>query len=630
MATTYNVNFAQGGTSNITIPRTFALSGFARTESPQWNSGRADRILDTYISCRLTCSRDRNVTLNYYIESGGVILQTYNFSKEMKAGSIYNCSAGLKNFSDLTPAEVSAFIGGLSTATLTLNAGFSSGAELQLYKKGGVPFTFAIAFEDLEGSTFSLDKTEYTSGDVPILTIEPMETEGVLTHEVYWTIGDYVGAHEAVSGTVAQLAPIPDSFAALVTSVSAPMALHCITYEDGVALGERVIDVTFTARDMMPTVTVTAAPPDGGEDYWQRFDGCRLTIVCNSAHSEHKRLTITGAYAYDGDVVESVDVPVFETGGRKQFVVTYTNARDQVATATVEITVNALKAPTISVFDAQRFDGYVGDDGQTVYKWSVTSEKVRLRYAFAVDSAGGNVSPSDISLVIKAAGNTVRGTSRALTGAVEYDDRSASSADKAILNALDFSPNSAYEISFTVSDGKNTTTASVVVPKARTNLHIAASDYGIGVGCFVDDSSPENPIFRCAYPAEFVGSVKAETLTLVQPICAITWTETKNVNAGNGSATTLHELTASRDALVLFDANVSFGNNGNGRRILEIYLNGTAIRRIIFPAASGDATESNFIHILNVKQGDVLRLACWQNSGATLAMKSSARLLTLG
>lgn len=430
MSTTYTRYLSLGGTTNQSMPRSFSLSGFGRSDTPKWTSGRADQLTRVYVKCSLSITRNRDVTLNYSITSGGITLRTGNFTKSMNAGGVYSGSANMQ-IGELTPTEVTAFVNGLPNATLSLNASFSSGADLNLYRKGGVEFSVTATFVDLEGSTFTLDKTEYTSGDVPILTIDPMDTEGTLSHKVNWTIGDYVGDRISVNGTRVTLPVIPDSFAQYVTSVSAPMTLHCYTFENGVELGERTIDVTYTAKNMIPTVTVTATPLDGGTDYWQKFDGCRLSIVCNSANSEHKNLTITGAYSYDGPIVETVDVPIFQTSGSKQFVVTYTNMRDQVAKATVNINVNALKAPTISVFDAQRYEGVTGDDGQTVYKWSVTSPKVRFRWSYTVDSAGGNISANDVTVKISwSGGKLLTLNNHPMSQTVEYNNTSETASDK--------------------------------------------------------------------------------------------------------------------------------------------------------------------------------------------------------
>lgn len=618
MSTTYTRYLSLGGTTNQSMPRSFSLSGFGRSDTPKWTSGRADQLTRVYIKCSLSITRNRDVTLNYSLQSGGVTLRTGNFTKSMNAGSVYSGSANMQ-IGDLTPTEVTAFINGLPNATLNLNASFSSGAELSLYRKGGVEFSVSATFVDLEGSTFSLDKTEYTSGDAPVLTIDPMETEGTLTHEVNWTIGDYVGERISVNGTRVVLPVVPDSFAQYVTSVSAPMTLHCCTFENGVQLGERTIDVTYTAKNMIPTVTVTATPLDGGTDYWQKFDGCRLSIVCNSANSEHKNLTITGAYSYDGPVVGKVDVPIFQTSGSKQFVITYTNMRDQVAKATVNISVNALKAPTISVFDAQRYEGVTGDDGQTVYKWSVTSTKVRLRYSFTVDSAGGNISPSDVSMVIKADGSTIRGTTRALSNTVEYNNSSATSTDKSILSALNFNASESYEITFTVSDGKNSATASVTIPKARTNLHIAASDYGVGIGTFAEGTSAENPRFVCEYPAEFRNGIVGLEPTVVRD-------DVDEYTAANSSVVT-RTINISEGGWYFLQLVVNFSSNANGRRSFECRTASNLLISSVTPAANGDWTRTNTSWFGHLDAGDVLSINAMQTSGSSLTMRVQRRLV---
>lgn len=632
MATNYNTILTHTGTSNIGLPYSFGLNGFSRSTTPAWNSGRADQLTGVYIRFVASITRNRDVTFNLVLRSGGVTIQSGNIFKSMTAGGYYTVSSQLTVGADnLTQAQVQSFINGLPTAVLDVQASYSSAstAELVVNKKDGRVFNVSVHYVDLEGSTFSLDKTEYTSGDRPIVTIEAMETDETLTHGYYWTLAGHSTEEVAITGVTETLAALPDDFATYLDGkVSDTLTFHGITYANGVKLGERTVDVIFTARDMIPTVTISAAPSDGGSDYWERFDSCVLTIDCNSAHSTHQSLEVTGDFTYSGDVVSSLTVPIFQAGGTKKFTATYTNGRGQVATASVSIEVKKLKPPTVELFEAQRFEEFEDDDGNAIYKWSLTSQKVRVAYKYSVDDAGGNVTPSDISLAIRYNGQVVRGTSRGMSGQVEYDERSATSADKSILSGSTFDSNSEHVLTFTVSDGKNNSSATVTIPKARVNLHLAGSDYGVGIGCFVTDSTQENPIFRVAYPAEFQ-QIKAESITLENPICSISWSEDKNVNASSSVATYLHALNIEKDALVLFDANVSFGNNGTGRRILEMYLNGSAVRRIIFPAASGDVTQSNFIHVLNVRKGDVLSLACWQNSGSTLAMISKAMLLTL-
>lgn len=635
MATEYQKYFSQGGTSNQTLPRSFGLNGFSQSTTPEWKSGRADKLTLVYVKCSISIDRNRTVNLNYTLNSGGVSLSTGTFSKTMNAGSVYSGSAAMQ-IGDLTPAQVTAFVEGLPSATLTLNASFSSGAELNLYKKGGVPFTVTVNFIDLEGSTFSLDKTEYTSGDRPILTIEPMETEGTLSHSVYWSISGHTTEETPVVGTTIELAAIPDSFASYLDGkISDTLTLHGITYEDGVKLGERTIDVIFTAKDMIPTVTISAAPSDGGSEYWERFDSCILTINCNSAHSTHQSLEVAGDFTYSGDVVSSLTVPIFQTGGTKKFTATYTNGRGQVATASVSIEVKKLKPPTVELFEAQRFEESEDDDGNTIFKWSLTSQKVRVAYKYSVDDAGGNVTPSDISLAIRFNGRTILGTSAGMSGQVEYDNRSATSADKSILSGSTFDSNSEHVLTFTVSDGKNNSSATVTIPKARVNLHLAGSDYGVGVGCFVTDSTPEKPVFRCAYPAEFLDGIKGfdAELHVESPSDELVWL---NVANNNNQSLTARTFTTT-DAgvwLVTFDF-IFQTTSATGRRRVEIRRRSSNGSELFFwnsvvQAVSGDWIYHPVTFFSEFDAGDYIDITVYQNSGGTCNVTAKQSYLRLG
>lgn len=626
MATTYTITFTQGGTSNQTIPRSFALSGLSRSTTPEWTSGRADQIASVYVKCSLSIDRNRDVTLNYRLTSGGVTVESGNFVKNMNAGSVYSGSAYLQ-IGELTASQITAFVNGLSSATLTLNASFSSGATLNLYKKGGVPFYVSVSFVDLEGSSFSLDKTEYTSGDRPVLTIVPMETAGTLAHSVYWTIGSYTSSTQTISGTTATLTALPESFATHITSgISTPLVLHCVTKENGVQLGERTIEVTFTARDMIPTLSVTAAPLDGGTSYWQKFDGCRLSIAANSANSSHKSLTVSGDYTYSGNVVNSIDVPIFQTGGIKTFVLAYTNARDQVATQTVTINVNELKPPVISVFDGQRYESGVDDSGRTIYKWSISSNKVRLKYAFSVDSAGGNIKASDITLTFRSGSNTVNKTTSSMSGSVDYNNTSSTSLDKSVFSSITFASSAEHTITFHVSDGKNTTTASVVIPKSRTNLHIAASDYGVGIGTFVEGTSAENPRFVCEYPAEFRNGIIGLEM---EPKIVLDDRDSYN-NANN--TLIIRDVTVEEAGWYFLQTNFEFGSNANGRRGFEVEVTGEVQSvpiALMLPPVNGDAMRGSAATFVHLYAGDVLHFRTYQTSGTTLAVGVGRRLIKL-
>ena len=95
------------------------------------------------------------------------------------------------------------------------------------------------------------------------------------------------------------------------------------------------------------------------------------------------------------------------------------------------------------------------------------------------------------------------------------------------------------------------------------------------------------------------------------------------VNRGGMGSTVTSRITATRAGLYLVSGCVAFSSNASGVRYSAIYKNGTIVRFVTGPAASGGPTAYALTFPLELAVGDYLELYGVQNTAGTLDTQST-------
>lgn len=443
------------------------------------------------------------------------------------------------------------------------------------------------------GSTGTMERQTVAVGDIARLTVSPVILAASVTHRVICRLPDGTALMKDLpEGDTEAAFLIPPSVAdAFPDSLFADGTMELETYADGALYGTVTVPFTLTVPDTAaPSLTLAVTP----EVVYRRLTTATLT-----------------AEAYGRLGARVLPVPPralnYELAGARTETVTVTDSRGLSATASVTIDVIDVRDPVITAFTAQRYDRrQVGDSLQDIP--ADEGSRVRLSINCDVDPMGGNC------------GSLTLWEWREGWRMISQIDISGETEHTVDLGETD-GP-SDYRAILTDGVGAATETAKVNAPRA--NLTLAGSDYGVGVGCFAEDTDADHPRFEVAYPAVF-----RDTVTAMVPMSGIVWQQTATANAVNNGAVYLLTHTVERDGIALLHANLSLQRNTNGRRIGEMYKNGSSVARAIVAPANGDVTQFDLTAILDIKKGDVLTVAAWQNSGSTLSVTATAELLRL-
>lgn len=112
------------------------------------------------------------------------------------------------------------------------------------------------------------------------------------------------------------------------------------------------------------------------------------------------------------------------------------------------------------------------------------------------------------------------------------------------------------------------------------------------------------------------------------------WTEdAHNNHVTNGGIAIASDgsVVISREGLYLLDGRTNFAANSNGRRNLQVYVNGSGIPEagILYLGFTGNTNSIGWSSTRYLSAGDVLRYGGWQNSGSTLVSNESGWNVTL-
>lgn len=336
---------------------------------------------------------------------------------------------------------------------------------------------------ELAGSTGTLDKDSVDAGRPITLAIEPMESDGIVTHAVEWIFGTHTSGVQDLADGLSASYSVPLSWLDQIPNAvkgTAYCRLH--TYVDGKELSAQDIPYTLTAPfSAFPTASVQTTPlhTDGG--YWQHIGAARIEVLNASGKygATIKSIRVTGPEGVDSD--QSVtDTPIFALSGIHRYTVVVTDSRGLSQRITPSITVNALSPPVIDAFSAARYGAKIGDDGEIIYAENLAGGHVWFNVQGSIDPADGNNAMSAY-ILYGPAGRTQR--TRIDIPIQSGDWILYRINDRTILTA-GIPLNSAYEFQLVVEDGYSSATWTVRVEKSSAIAHFAGNGHGFMLGGF--------------------------------------------------------------------------------------------------------------------------------------------------
>lgn len=336
---------------------------------------------------------------------------------------------------------------------------------------------------ELAGSTGTLDKDTVDAGRPIALTIEPMESDGTVTHAVEWIFGTHTsGVQDLADGLSASYSVPPNWLDQIPNAVKGTAYCRLHTYVDGKELSAQDIPYTLTAPfSAFPTASVQTTPLYTVGGYWQHIGAARIEVLNASGKygATIKSIRITGPEGVDSD--QSVtDTPKFALSGIHRYTVVVTDSRGMMQRITPSITVDALSPPVIYAFSAARYAAKIGDYGETIYAENLAGGHVWFNVQASIDPADGNNAMSAYILYGPAG--------RAQRTRVDIPTLSDSWIvycvnDRTILTA-DIPLNSAYEFQLVIEDGHTSASWTVRVEKSSAIAHFAGNGHGFMLGGF--------------------------------------------------------------------------------------------------------------------------------------------------
>lgn len=336
---------------------------------------------------------------------------------------------------------------------------------------------------ELAGSTGTLDKDSVDAGRPITLAIEPMESDGTVTHAVEWVFGTHTsGVQDLADGLTASYSVPLSWLDQIPNAVKGTAYCRLYTYVDGAELSAQDIPFTLTVPfSAFPTMSVQTTPlyTEGG--YWQHIGAARIEVL--NANGKYgatiKSIRVTGPEGVDSD--QSVtDTPIFALSGIHRYTVVVTDSRGMMQRITPSITVNALSPPVIDAFSATRYAAKIGDDGETVYAENLAGGHVWFSIRASIDPADGNNAMSAY-ILYGPAGRTQR---TRIDIPIQSGDWILYRVDDRTIHTADIPLNSAYEFQLVIEDGHTSASWTVRVEKSSAIAHFAGNGHGFTLGGF--------------------------------------------------------------------------------------------------------------------------------------------------
>ena len=356
------------------------------------------------------------------------------------------------------------------------------------------------------GSSGALDRQSLAPGETIALALTPPAeagwAEAAVTHRVIWRLGDHSHEEALAADALVSAFTLPEAWMdALPEAAQGTLQVEWATIRDGAEAARRQLSAAVRVPEtaaFLPAVRLTAAASDGQAGYYQFINGAALTARAGAMHgarivaleiSDDSGALARFAPGDAGGAQENLSARtgVFDQSGARRYAARVTDSRGFTAQAALAIDVAAVHKPRVR-FDAARYEAVEGE-GET-YRASDAGDHVWFDIAIECDARGGNGAEAVLS-----------GAGQRVELALEDGLRLNALKDRGLITApvpLDAAP----EFTLTVTDRTGSYVYVDALSRARANLHLSGSDYGVGVGAFVTDASAENPLFRCAYPAK--------------------------------------------------------------------------------------------------------------------------------
>lgn len=404
----------------------------------------------------------------------------------------YNSTKTITFSADSNPAAFAGLTdwlnGGLFALAVYRNESTGSGDS---YSDNYLKITGAsvsVTYEPL-GSKGTLNAETAVPGDTLTLTVEPANLDGTITHAVQWSLGGAASDVQTLPEGVTEASfTVPESWLyQLPDAVSGAASCMLTTYQDGAEKSSRLIPFTVNVpENIVPAFSARAEPSGTSGGYWQHLGGAKLTIsdAASFYGATVVSYEITGSEGVSSALAE-ITTPAFSESGEHVYAFTVTDSRGRTARQTVQIDVNALADPVITAFSVERYDEYVSDSGETVYEANPRGTRVWATIRAAIDPAGGNNVPTAF---IETGGGRI---SVPWTSGAAYETVN----DRTLLTA-EFSLNSVYEFTLTVSDLHTSVTAFSRVEKGTAIMDVEPDGVAFGGFSTATEGDPKDEFFR--------------------------------------------------------------------------------------------------------------------------------------
>lgn len=332
------------------------------------------------------------------------------------------------------------------------------------------------------GSGGTLDRTKADAGEAVMLTIEPLEADGAVTHGVEWTFGDHTSMPTDLADALTASFTYPLDWLDAIPSAESGTA-YCLltTYVDGVSIGTRRIPLTLTVPDdINPDFDLLIEPIGTAGGYWQHLSGAKISILdaVSFYGATIKSYSITGSESFSSSQ-STAETAAFALPGEHTYTATVTDSRGRGAVMTGSIFVNALAEPEIHAFSVQRYAAKVDDSGETVYAENLSGGHVWFTINASVDTAGGNNTPTAYIMYGPAGSELSNRAAIPWTSGAEYE-----TTDNRTILTADIPLNSAFEFRLYVEDEVSRISLPGRVEKSSAIMHFAGSGYGVSIGGF--------------------------------------------------------------------------------------------------------------------------------------------------
>lgn len=370
-------------------------------------------------------------------------------------------------------------------------------------------------------ATIRGDKDSVTLGNPVTFTITP-EVSGE-THTLTYHIGDTEGTIAAKAGNSIPWTP-PVSLATEITDDDTGMIEIRLTAYDAsgnVQRTERYYQTVTVPGSVKPAVNnIGATLKNGlsgygltGRSYLaiapvvdmnnaQAASIASVTATVNGQTIRWTAMAETGAGIFTG---AAANTAVFQSAGTFTLTLTVVDSRGRTATATKSFTICAYALPTISAFSVERYEPVYDNNEQiSGYQASDLGEHVWLNLSASVTAVKpASTQLNSLKWSIKAVNETT-GATQTISGTgaqsvVISKDRSK------FPSAIAGTDTWNYTLTVTDTAGQSSVQYSAVLP-ARASL--AVKPGSVGIGC-IPGGTEANPLFRCAYPAQFDGIAKS-------------------------------------------------------------------------------------------------------------------------